>query len=607
MQAEIDHIREIETLSRGAAALRPRDPIVTESWHRCLTKHGLDPARRSEAYILPESRLRLHRQRSEELIAIARTGIDDLYRLVAGQDYVLMLADSDGVTVEYLGEERQKADLRRAGLYLGGEWSEARAGTCALGACIESGDALIIHQSDHFDVTHGALSCTAAPIYDTGGRLTAVLDISLLSSPVARESQHLALNLVRQTARRVEMANIMAESRSDWVLRLGSNPDFLDVDPEAALRLDAGGHVIGMTHGAAQLMARALHVDWRQNGQLIGRHVSEIFALDLTTLEGLTRQRLPRDRLVETRDGIRLFAHAIEPRRPVGPPARPMTRPRLAPRLRALAGDDPAMQRLLAQAAAAADTRMPLILSGEPGTGRSTLAQAIHDLGSRGPLVTVPCAALADDEAAVVFGRADRRRSEPGLIDQAAGGTLVLDGIGDLPPRLMARMLPLLRDGSFRPLGSLRERPSRARVIAICGADTSPLQRITALHLALPSLRDRQDRLDLVRQHFARACGGAVAFDPAALARLAQLDWPGNLHDLGSLALSVAAGRAPGDTTITTADLPEPAAPPAAAEAEHLRWLLVEHRWNVSAVARALGLDRSTVHRQIRRHGLTRN
>ena len=162
MDTDLHHIREIEAVSQGAPATR--DPVVVQSWLRCLEKHRLDPSARAEAYILPDSELRLHRQRSEELISIARSGIENLYALVAGQNYVLLLADRSGVTVEYLGDDAQKSALRRSGLYMGAEWSEARAGTCALGACIESGEPLIIHQDDHFDATHGGLSCTAAPI-----------------------------------------------------------------------------------------------------------------------------------------------------------------------------------------------------------------------------------------------------------------------------------------------------------------------------------------------------------------------------------------------------------------------------------------------------------
>ena len=113
MQTDVEHIREIEIVAQHGS--ESRDPIVVESWLRCLEKHGLDPTARSEAYIVPDAALRQHRQRSEDLIRIARSGIDDLYRLVAGQNYVLLLSDGCGVTVEYLGEESHKAELRRSG------------------------------------------------------------------------------------------------------------------------------------------------------------------------------------------------------------------------------------------------------------------------------------------------------------------------------------------------------------------------------------------------------------------------------------------------------------------------------------------------------------
>ncbi len=616
MQTDIEHIREIEVAARHGSGTR--DPLVVQSWLRCLEKHGLDPTARAEAYILPDTALRQHRERSQDLISIARSGIDDLYKLVAGQNYVLLLSDRDGVTVEYLGEDTQKQDLRRSGLYMGAEWSEARAGTCALGACIETGEPLIIHQSDHFDVTHVGLSCTAAPIYDTAGGLAAVLDISLLSSPLARASQFLALNLVRQTARRIEMANIMAESRSDWVLRLASSPDFLDVDPEAALTLDAGGHVIGMTNGAARLMARTLGRDWRKGQGLIGRHVSEVFELGFETLEGLTRQRAARDRLIQTRDGYRLFAHAIEPRRTAMPQV--IRSPAVPPALRALAGDDPAIRMLLNRAALLAPGQMPLLITGASGAGKSSLAQAIHAVSRQGPCVAVACESLTEDEAAVLFGRGDPRGHSPGLIDAAEGGTLVLENLNELPLRLQARLLTLISAGSFRPVGALRERQSNARIIATLSgpegqASLRPdlLHRLAGSTLHLPPLSHRQDLIALAERLFSRAFGVQVGFDAAAAALLAAQDWRGNLHQMAALAVTLATSCQPLAGAITLSKthllphLPEGPADHATTGPALLQHLLTEQGWNVSAVARLLGVDRSTVHRQILRFGLRRS
>ena len=110
------HIREIEHVPQGRGV--GRDPIVVESWLRCLNDYGLDPTARGAAHIVTDRELREHRERTEDLVNIARSGIERLYSLVAGQNYVLLLANRASVTVEYLGDETQKAALRKGGFTL---------------------------------------------------------------------------------------------------------------------------------------------------------------------------------------------------------------------------------------------------------------------------------------------------------------------------------------------------------------------------------------------------------------------------------------------------------------------------------------------------------
>ncbi|MFB9222241.1 sigma-54-dependent Fis family transcriptional regulator [Paracoccus cavernae] len=625
MASDCHHIREIEHVSQGRGV--GRDPIVVDSWLRCLNQHGLDPSQRAAAHIVTDAELREHRQRASDLVAIARSGIEQLFALVAGQNYVLMLSDRAGVTVEYLGDEAQKSALRKSGLYLGAEWSEARAGTCALGACLETGEALIIHQTDHFDVTHGGLSCTAAPIYDSQGALVAALDISLLSSPLPRASQSMALNLVGQTVRRIEMANLMAESRREWVLRLAGSPDFLDVDPEAAVALDGAGRVIGATHGAMRALTRAAGLDWRQAGRVMGRPVSDFLDIGLGRLEDLTRQRPARDRLIETRDGHRLFAHAIEPRPPTPPrrTARPrtMTPAPLPDALRSLAGDDPVMAELLAQAAALAPSKLPLVISGATGTGKLTLARKIHELSRRsGAFSVLSCPDLDDPETeALLFGRQSARKSASGHLGELDGGTLVLQNIEALPERIQTRLSRLLAEGSFLPLGALRPVPLDLRVIATTGLGAADLagdgrlrpdfyHRICGAHLALPRVAERQDLLWLAEHLTSKAAAATVVLPPELLRAFAQRSWPGNLRELAFLAQRLAV-LARGGTIAPEAALallgPAPQHDPVGvlpSEAAALAQMLVASGGNISLCARRLGVDRTTIHRRIRRFGL---
>ncbi|WP_339109632.1 sigma-54-dependent Fis family transcriptional regulator [Thioclava sp. GXIMD4216] len=621
-----EHIREIEAVSNGGAV--GRDPAVAASWRRCLQEHKLDPARRSEAYIVPSRILRQHRERSGDLISIARSGIEQLYKLVAEQDYVLLLADAAGVTVEFLGQDQRKADLQHSGLYLGAEWSEARAGTCALGACIEGGEPIIVHQSDHFDSTHSGLSCTAAPIHDLSGRLSAVLDISLLSSPRPRASQYLALNLVKQTARRIEMANIMAESRRDWVLRLGPSAEFLDTDPEAAIRLDASGRVTGMTHGAARVMAAALGCDWRRPDLLLGRPISDSFNLDLNGIEALTRHSPARERNVETRNGYRLFAHAIEPRRE---PVRRVTAyrgtslPAVPQGLRDLAQNDPAMARVITQAAGLVNGQGAVLLTGPMGSGKRHLARAIHEAGIGGPFVTLRCGEFLAEEEATIFGRETRGLTEPGMIDEAQGGALFLDKLEELPPRAQARLLALISEGAWRPIGAVRAQKANMRIFASLGM---PAQQAVAegrlrrdLYFALrgtvldlPALRDRQDLVWLAETALSEAFTQPVTLGAEAASWITQQEWAGNLLELRDFA------RHSADRLVENGALPRQGLQLAdlardyvqdAASKEHghaalLNHILQQTGGNISETARRLGVNRSTIHRQMQRYGIKR-
>lgn len=145
---ERSHVEEIGRVLGGQSS--GRDGAVIESWRRCVELYGMDPVRSDPAHIVGDSELRQHRSQAEWLIHTARAGLQGLFRQVAGQNYVLLLTDARGVCVDFFGDPRLEQDLRRAGLYLGSDWSEPLAGTCAVGACIVAGEAVTIHQDDHF-------------------------------------------------------------------------------------------------------------------------------------------------------------------------------------------------------------------------------------------------------------------------------------------------------------------------------------------------------------------------------------------------------------------------------------------------------------------------
>jgi transcriptional regulator of acetoin/glycerol metabolism len=587
--SNLSHLREIDQVLSGRGM--GRDALVEQSWRRCVEEYGMDPAKPSPAHIVTEAQLREHREQSERLISIARSGLEMLFRQIAGQKYVLLLADAKGVTVDYFGDPKFEEELRTAGLYLGSDWSEELAGTCGVGSCIITREAITIHQSDHFDLTHTPLSCTAAPIFDTDGNLAAVLDISLLRSPQPKISQSLALNLVKASARRVEMANLMAINRGDWVLRFSTSPEFLDVDPEAAVALDGSGRIIGMTHAAEQVLARQM--DGQMDGAAIGQRIDRFFDLSIDSLPDLMRGRPTEERLIQLRDGQGMFGHAIAPQT-VGRPA-PARSGDVGP-LQGIGGSDPAIRRLQAEAARLAPTGIALLLAGETGTGKERLARAIHTSqpGKR-PFVTLSCAApLADLDP---------------LVEAATGGTLFIDGPGDLSPGDQGRLLQMIGRLDFLPA---RQRP---RLITGSTSDLAAQVRegrfrqdlfflLAPVTLALPPLRLRQDfdwLLDRLRRQLGHPRPQNLRISPAARAELKARDWPGNLRELAST-LEVAVALADG----AVIDLPDlPPAPLASVEtAASLADVLSACDGNMALAARRLGVNRSTILRRARREGL---
>ncbi|MCM2442841.1 sigma-54-dependent Fis family transcriptional regulator [Agrobacterium vitis] len=622
-----DHVKEIERVGQGSNT--GRDAIVVESWRRCLETYQLDPAHAREAVIVSQTRLREHRQQAEDLVHIARSGLERLYRQVAEQNYVLLLSDRQGVTVEFLGDPSFNNNLRKAGLYLGSEWSEPLAGTCAVGACLATGEALTIHQTDHFDITHTPLSCTAAPIYDTQGTLAAVLDISLLSSPILKTSQNMARHLVSSTVRRIELANLMANSRHDLVLRFAGAPEFLDVDPEAAISVDGSGRITGMTHGGARLLATSRGIDWRRPELVLGQPVADFFEADLDELASLTRASLPQDRRIAVRDGSVLFAHAIEPQQRVtgAPLVRALRSP---PAMNLLGGSVEIMDNLRRKIAKLAPSALPILLQGETGTGKEYLGRIIHEVsGLSGRFVAVNCAAIPEQLIeSELFGylpgafTGALAKGRKGLVEEAVGGTLFLDEIGDMPYAAQSRLLRVLAEGEVLPVGGSVARKVEFRVVSAShrsladmvatGAFRQDLYyRLNAAVLSLPRLCERGDLpwlLDKLLEKHAPA-DRSLRLSDTARHLILNHRWPGNIRELDNT-IAFAAALCD-DGLIEVTDLPEQLAASVqlpgddSPEAE-LRAVLAACHGNISEAARRLGIDRTTMHRRMRRFGIDR-
>ena len=540
------HIATVMQVAGDGAAAPSRqrhDEIIRASWQRCVHQHRLDPTRMQEAVILPQGQLREHQEQMDAFLQIARHGLEALYQQVAGMGYVVLLTDAAGVTVDFIGDLALEPRLRKAGLYLGADWSEQVAGTCGVGTCLSTGQALTVHLDDHSDATHIPLTCTAAPVFGPAGELSAVLDISQLSSPLPKASQHLALQLVQVYAHHIENAAFLQRHRHDWVLRLSAAPQFLDVNPDYLLALDHDGRVCGHNRRAQTLLEPLLGGGAAggvgRRSRLLGQPFERLFEASLADLGRLMAPRPADQRALRVAGGRALLFALASP-----PPARPSPPPAaradaasaaatLPAPLAALSGGDPALDDQIRRAARLVNAPISLLVTGETGSGKEVFAKALHHSSERrnGPFVAVNCAAIPESLIeSELFGHLPGSfsgagpKGKRGLIQEADGGTLFLDEIGDMPLSLQARLLRVLAEHELLPIGATRPVKVNLRVIAATHAPLDALvrehrfredlyYRLNGAHLRLPPLRERQDLASLARRMLADGPGPSPATD----------------------------------------------------------------------------------------------
>ncbi|HMC93761.1 MAG TPA: sigma-54 dependent transcriptional regulator [Polyangia bacterium] len=317
------------------------------------------------------------------------------------------------------------------------------------------------------------------------------------------------------------------------------------------------------------------------------------------------------------------------------------------------------MRAALARTALVAPTGTPVLVTGESGTGKELLARALHELGPNpsGAFVAVNCAALPRELAeSELFGHergaftgAAARRS--GWFEEASGGTLVLDEIGELPLDLQPKLLRVLESGRLRRVGGAGEIAVRVRVVAMTLRDLEGevqrrtfrpdlYYRLAGICVRLPPLRERRGDIPGLAAHFLREIEpevGARELEAIALATLSAADWPGNVRELRNVirrAAILTSGRAdrrigadalelPPATPFRLADAgaedgPAPVAAPASTddairiggrtfdeiEREVFSWALRRNAGSRRRAARALDVARSTFCDKVRRYSL---
>ena len=655
------HAERIMGMVQSGAHEQGNDAI-TRSWSRCLNEYRLHPDQPREPAIIESAALEGRRARRADVIDCARYEMTTLYQQLADPDSAVVLTDTDGVIIHMVSSPDFAAEVAPLGLRAGGLWSEAEAGTNGMGTCIASAAPVSIRREDHFFTQFSQLTCSAVPVYDPSGAIAAVLDVTSRSSQM---QQHL-LVLLGMTARMIENRLIDQRFRNAHPLHFHSRPEFVYTLHEGKLAVDDDGRILAANRSALFQLGLQSMDDIRS------RRVEDLFQ---SSLEDMLQRSLSSSFhpvvTYRANAALRFFAVARRPASSATSTFHPMASPTavaanavsalpakapvrpMVPRVMSSSSatfKDPRLVAHLETARRVIARQTPVLLWGETGSGKEVFARATHDASphAHGAFVAVNCASLPETliESELFGYRAGaftgaQRTGRRGKILQADGGTLFLDEIADMPLDLQARLLRVLDERQVTPLGTEETHPVDFQLISGSHRNLPALvqegrfredlyYRLAGIELELPALRERSDKLDLIRDMLKTEGGGDATLSADAQRLLMDYPWPGNIRQLRHALRSAAAlsdGR-----PIAREHLPAMIVPPAQAaatsvavhaattaapasdeeapapiklnpiqanERQVLLQMLEQQRWNVSNVAKALDVSRNTLYRKL--------
>jgi transcriptional regulator of acetoin/glycerol metabolism len=552
--------------------------MVASSWQRCRLLN-VDPLLSSGGEVEQVRLLEQRRSEKEQLIRVARPFLRDLSYFVSGTSFQVILTDENGLLLEVAGDARIVDRTRQVHLCPGADWSEASRGTNAIGTAIVEKAPVQISAWEHFRAENQFLTCSAAPIFDSLGKITGLIDVSgdfRQANPHTMGMVVSAVRAIESQLRLEDAANrLYAASRYSNALLHGITDGFVAIDAvgivtEINLR---GGEIFGVNPALAK--GFPMEKVFQSDAPLLQVIKNGKEYENLEIVVGKTGKRI-RSSGSALRNETGAIVGAVAFFRETGH-SQPVRRAPVFCSHRYefddIVGESPAMQVARDWASLASTCASTVLILGESGTGKEVFANAIHNASSRrrAPFLAINCAAMPEGLIeSELFGYSDG----PGRFEIADGGTIFLDEIGEMSPGMQAKLLRVLQERTISRIGSALEIPVDIRIIAATHCDLGRdvaagrfredlYYRLAVLEVKIPPLRERRQDIPrlaraLIAKLSARLERPPIEIDESCLQRLAACPWPGNVRQMENL-LERALIRTRGGATLTAEnlDLPE--------------------------------------------------
>ncbi|WP_346285237.1 sigma-54-dependent Fis family transcriptional regulator [Zoogloea sp.] len=623
--------------------------LIDDSWRRCQGA-SVDPGRDQAPPPIGEHFLHSLRDECGELLTASAPVMASARDFLSETGTVMVLTDQSGTILNLEGDMSTRGAAENVHLLSGANWSELACGTNAIGTALAVGQPVQIHSAEHYCAGIKRWSCSATVIRDPyDGTILGVVDVSGLSASYSRHS----LALVVATAGRIE--NRLAKIEMGIRYRLlegcvdrlsGSSADGIIVFDRRGRAIKANGRAsavladlgIGEALAAPDGLA-SLSLSWKK-----GHEVPDELP------EWMRREWL--EPVIQ--DGEQIGAVLTVPSRKGATAGSRISAPVYScdaadkGAFERVVGESPALLQAVGRAQQLARSRVPVLLLGETGVGKDVFARCIHESGATrdAPFVALNCGGFSRELlTSELFGYTEgsftgaRRGGMMGKIEAADGGTLFLDEIGEMPIDLQPHFLRVLEEGEVYRLGENKPRKVNFRLIAATNRDLRKeiqagrfrmdlFYRVAVTSINIPSLRERAADIPLLGAYYLERLSRQHGLEPRTLTPgvvelLRQYAWPGNIREFRNVMESMlltAQGQ-----ILTEADVPadlwgalgerapEEVLPVGEggdltclenAERDAILRAIKGCRGNMTAVARELGIAKSTVYVKLKRFGL---
>lgn len=496
---------------------------ISESWYRCK-QANVNPHMNKGQKILSSNIFQDQKKKSEIFLDIAIPQIQNMRKTIDELQMMALLIDPDGYVLSLSGNKQTLQRAKHINFVEGVKWTEAAVGTNAIGTALEIEEAIMISGTEHYSVASHSWSCAAAPIHNDDGKLIGVLDFSC---PIEFSHPYM-LGMVTSIAHAIEReCSIRVHQNELQLIHC-----FLDV-------IDSDEQVVICNHRdvivSASKRVRERVCNW-----------SRMKLEDLMHYGLKTKLEVPvysNNRMIgkciyvkENKQG-NLFSTV--------PLINGITFP-------GVIGTSSAFQHTLEEIKLVSPTDASVYVCGETGVGKEYVARAIHENSPRknGPFIAVNSGSLPKElMESELFGYAEgaftgaRRQGYKGKFEQADGGTIFLDEIGEVPPEMQVALLRVLQERTVTPIGSSKEVPVNIRIITATHKDLLRLveegkfrqdlyYRLHVYPLYVPTLIERKEDIPYFIKHFCEQKNWNVVFPKSICNQFYQHTWPGNIREL---------------------------------------------------------------------------